>query len=98
MPELLRVRGELRAKCEDVSGADEDFVAAMALADRQSALAWKLRAGISRARLPTGNGAVSSSLSELSRVYARFEEGFDTADLAAARHLLDESGLAARNG
>lgn len=92
MPELLRVRGEVRWKCGDAAGADEDLANAMALADRQSALSWKLRTGISRARLSAGARSIADSILELSQTYARFEEGFDTADLTTARGILDDFG------
>ena len=49
MPELLRVRGELRARSGDHPGAEQDFRAAMDLAEQQSALSWSLRVAASRA-------------------------------------------------
>jgi len=51
MPELLRVRGELRARSGDHSGAAQDFDAAIDLAEQQSALSWSLRVAASQARL-----------------------------------------------
>jgi predicted ATPase/DNA-binding winged helix-turn-helix (wHTH) protein len=88
MPELLRIRGELRARSDDMLESERDLLAATELAERQSALSWKLRAAISRARLARSRKATS----ELQRTYARFVEGFDTADLRAARDLLRELG------
>jgi len=84
MPEVLRVRGELRWQCGDVPGAEEDFRTATELADRQSALSWQLRLAISRAR----HARSDQALSVLKQTLARFTEGFDTADLRVARDLL----------
>ncbi len=88
MPELLRVRGELRLRSSDLLGAEQDFLAAMNLAERQSALSWRLRAATSRARHAVPGDASTAALSELRQTYGRFGEGFDTADLRAARDLL----------
>jgi hypothetical protein len=90
MPELLRVRGELLARSGDLSGAERDLLAAMDLADQQSALSWKLRAAISRARLARTDQATALAVPELRRAYARFVEGFETADLRTARDLLED--------
>lgn len=86
MPELLRVQGELRSQCGDRLGAEQEFRAAMELAERQSALSWKLRAATSLGRLARRGSA--QALSELSKTLARLDEGSDTADLRAARELL----------
>jgi hypothetical protein len=89
MPELLRLRGELRAREGDRSGAERDLGAALDMAERQSALSWKLRAAISRARLARAKDA-APAYAELKKTYARFVEGSRTADLRAARELLRE--------
>jgi len=88
MPELLRIRGQLRARGGDLFEAERDLVAAMDLAERQSALSWKLRAALTRARLKGPAEAMAPALTELYQTYERFVEGFDTADLRAARDLL----------
>ena len=92
MPELLRVRGDLRARSGDHPGAEHDFRAAMDLAERQSALSWSLRVAASRARLATGLKAKADAVSELKRVYARFGEGFETADLRDVREIVQVFG------
>lgn len=86
MPELIRVRGELQSKVGDDLSADRDFLAAIQLADRQSALSWRLRATMSRAR--TAKGRAKTAQSDLEQTYNRYTEGHDTADLRAARGLL----------
>ncbi|WFU42323.1 hypothetical protein QA640_07605 [Bradyrhizobium sp. CB82] len=91
MPELLRVRSELRAGCGASLGAEQDIGAAMELAERQSALSWRLRAAISYVRLAGSGPTSAQALFELSHTLARFTEGSDTADLRAARRLLEIS-------
>ncbi len=89
MPELLRLRGEILAQRADHDGAEDCFRQAIALSDQQSALSWRLRASMSLARLPNNRDSRDEARSELVRTYARFREGYGTADLKAARMLLD---------
>ena len=91
LPELLRVKGEiiLRAAPEDSAAAETQFMQSIDWARRQGALSWELRAAISLARLRRGQGRSADAFDQLSAVYERFTEGFDTADLRAARQLLD---------
>jgi predicted ATPase len=49
-----------------------------------------LRAATSRARLLRDRGRSADAIACLQPVYDRFTEGFDTADLQAAKKLLDE--------
>ena len=93
MPELLRLRGELEARSGDFDGAETSLAASIALAERQGALSWRLRAETSLARLRRGQGR-AGALDTLAETYARFSEGFATADLKAARRLLDEQSPA----
>ncbi|MCC8953264.1 helix-turn-helix transcriptional regulator [Bradyrhizobium sp. Pear77] len=88
-PELLRVRAELRSRSGDHSGADHELLAAMDLAERQSALSWLLRAASSRVRLSGSGDGVA--LAQLREIHGRFSEGFDTADLRAARDILQRA-------
>jgi len=92
MPELLRVRGELRARGGDHSGSEQDFRAAIDLAEQQSALSWSLRVAASQARLAIEPNAKARAISELKRIYARFEEGFETVDLRDVREIVRGSG------
>ena len=59
-------------------------------ARRQGALSWELRAAMSQARLLDKQGRSADGLAILQPVYDRFTEGFGTADLISAKHLLDE--------
>jgi len=89
--ELRRVQGELQL----AQGAAEDdaercFQQALALAAQQSAKSLELRAAMSQARLWQRQGKRAESYHLLAGIYGSFTEGFDTADLRAARALLEE--------
>jgi predicted ATPase/DNA-binding winged helix-turn-helix (wHTH) protein len=88
MPELQRIRGEVLEKTSDERGAEEAFCRSIELADQQSALSWRLRASMGLARLQFRQGRREEARKALSETYARFSEGFDTADLKAANRLL----------
>jgi predicted ATPase/DNA-binding winged helix-turn-helix (wHTH) protein len=88
MPELLRVRGILLWRQDDRAAADRDFLAAMAMAERQSALSWQLRAAMSRAEF-----AGETMRADVQDIYGRFAEGFETADLRAAEKFLRKNEM-----
>jgi len=73
-----------------VARADECFQRALKLAAQQQALAWELRAATSLARLRLDRGGRYEARSILVAVHDRFNEGFGSADLMAARDLLRE--------
>ncbi|SMF73345.1 transcriptional regulator [Tistlia consotensis] len=89
LPELLRIRGEIEARRGDAAAAAESYRASATLAERQGALSWRLRSDTSLARLLSAQGRRGEAREALSTTYARFEEGFGTRDLTAARRLLD---------
>jgi predicted ATPase len=60
------------------------------LARKQSALAWELRAAMNLGRLWATQSREGDALDLLEPLYGRFTEGFETADLIAARRLLDD--------
>jgi predicted ATPase/DNA-binding winged helix-turn-helix (wHTH) protein len=93
-PELLRIKGELLAQATEEAAAEDHFRQSIALADRQSALSWRLRAATSLTRLRLRHGSAGEARRILVETYDRFGEGFATADLAAARRLLDPTGAA----
>ena len=88
MPELLRLRGELEVRGGDPGAAEASFAASVALAEQQGALSWRLRTEMSLVRLRIQQGIVQP-MDVLAETYARFSEGFETADLRAARQMLD---------
>lgn len=85
-PELLRVQGEVLLQAGNERAAEKTFRQSLDLADRQGALAWRLRTATSLARLPRPTDARAI----LADTYARFSEGFETADLRAAKSVLDQ--------
>jgi predicted ATPase/DNA-binding winged helix-turn-helix (wHTH) protein len=90
--ELLRVKGEillLQGATEAAAAAEDHFLQALDWARRQGALSWELRAATSLARLLSQQGRFADATVLLQPVYDRFTEGFDTADLKAAKALLD---------
>jgi predicted ATPase len=87
--ELLRVNGELALlQGRDASTAETLFLQALDWARRQGALSWQLRAATSLAQLLRDQGRPADALLALQPVFDRFTEGFDTADLKAAKALL----------
>jgi hypothetical protein len=89
MPELLRLRGELEAQGGDLEAAEASLAASAALAEQQGALSWRLRTEMSLVRLRHRQG-VQNPLEQLAATYARFTEGFETADPTAARLMLNQ--------
>jgi predicted ATPase len=92
LPELLRVKGSILISANEAEpvAAEECFLNALDLAARQQALAWELRTATSLARLRSGQGRHDQARAVLAPIYDRFSEGFDSADLTAARGLLRE--------
>lgn len=91
VPELLRLRGEVRLRMADparVADAERDFQAGLDLARRQTALAWDLRIAISFAQLRREQGQIAAAREMLLPVFVRFTEGLETTDVLAAKQLL----------
>ena len=90
--EALRILGEVKraAGARDVAEVEADFSAAVAIARRQEAKSFELRAATSLARLWHGRGRPGEARNLLAPVYGWFTEGFDTPDLVDAKALLDE--------
>jgi predicted ATPase/DNA-binding winged helix-turn-helix (wHTH) protein len=90
--ELLRVKGELLLLREGSGGAtaaQDHYQQALGWARRQGALSWELRAATSLARLLRDQNRSTEAIALLAPIYNRFTEGFDTADLKAAKALID---------
>jgi predicted ATPase/DNA-binding winged helix-turn-helix (wHTH) protein len=90
--ELLRIKGELVLSengADAADAAEDHFRQALDWARRQGALAWELRAATSLARLWRDQNRTKAAREILAPVYDRFTEGFETADLKAAKLLLD---------
>lgn len=90
MPELLRRRGDLEARAGDLDAAEASLAASLTLAEQQGALSWRLRTEMSLAALRRQQG-IQNPFDGLIATYAQFAEGFETADLKAARLMLNQA-------
>ena len=91
--ELMRVKGEIllwRGAPGSAAEAESHFRRALDLANQQGVLSWELRAATSLARLGREQARGEAAHELLASVYDRFTEGFTTADLRAAKSLLEE--------
>jgi predicted ATPase len=89
--ELSRFAGEiaLMSPEPDAAMAEAYFERALAVARKQQAKSWELRAAMSMARLWRDQGKRQEARELLAPVYGWFTEGFDTLDLKEAKNLLD---------
>jgi len=90
--ELYRIKGELflRQATTDEEQAERCFQQAIDVARFQQAKSWELRAAMSLSRLWYEQGRKAEARQLLEEIYGWFTEGFETADLKAARALLEE--------
>jgi predicted ATPase len=89
--EFLRVKGELlwlERTPKATREAEAHFRRSLDCARQQEALSWELRTASSLARLYQGQGQFMEARDTVGSVYARFKEGFETADLKAANALM----------
>jgi len=91
LAEAHRLHGALllRQSVPDAPQAEVCFQQALAVARRQQAKSWELRAATSLARLWQQQGKRAEAHALLAPVYGWFTEGFETADLQDARALLE---------
>jgi predicted ATPase len=89
---LHQLRGDLLNATGDLSAAEQGYHQALAVAKRQSAKVFELRAATSLARLWRDQGKRSEAHDLLAPVYGWFTEGFDTPVLQDAKALLDQLG------
>jgi len=90
--EIHRTAGEIALKSPELDAAKAEayFHNALAVARKQQAKSWELRAAMSMARLWRDQGKRDKARELLAPVYGWFTEGFDTLDLKQAKALLDE--------
>jgi class 3 adenylate cyclase/predicted ATPase len=90
--ELHRIKGELLlAQSRRANeGAENCLIQAIKVASHQGAKALELRAAMSLSRLWYGQGEKGEARQLLGAIYGWFTEGFETADLKAAKALLEE--------
>ena len=89
--ELQRLKGQLLLQADPANQPEAEacFHRAIDIARLQKARSWELRAATSLARLWQGQGRPDDARELLSPHYDWFTEGFETADLKAAKALLD---------
>ena len=85
--EVHRVAGEiaLMSPVPDAAKAEAYFEHALAVARKQQAKSWELRATMSMARLWRDQGKRQAAHDFLALIYGWFTEGFDTLDLSRRR-------------
>ena len=90
--DVYRIAGNIALKTPkpDAAKAEAYFERALAVARKQQAKSWELRAAMSMARLWRDQGKRDEARALLAPVYGWFTEGFDTRDLKEAKSLLDE--------
>jgi predicted ATPase len=90
LTEAYRLQGALllQQANPDAARAEACFQQALAIARRQQAKSWELRAAMSLARLWQQQGKRDAARKLLAPIYGWFTEGFDTADLQDAKALL----------
>ena len=88
--EIRRLRGDLLRAAGDGTTAEASFRDAIAVASKQQAKLFELRASTSLSRLWCDRGKRTEARDLLAPVYGWFTEGFDTLDLKEAKKLFDE--------
>ena len=99
--ELRRLQGELLLVSKDLNDQAQSYTPraaeaegclqqALTIARQQQVRALELRAAMSLSRLWQRQGRGAEARQLLIEIYNWFTEGFDTADLRAAKALLDE--------
>jgi predicted ATPase len=90
--EANRMAGDIALKSPkpDTAKAEAYFERALAVARKQQAKSWEMRAAISMARLYRDQGKRDEARDLLAPVYGWFTEGFDTLDLKEAKALHQE--------
>jgi predicted ATPase len=74
----------------DQAAAEQNYLRALAVAERQSVKTFELRAATSLTHLWRDQGKCTEAHDLLALVYGGFTEGFDTPVLRDARVLLDQ--------
>src|SRR5262245_55349348 len=91
LTEAYRLQGEflLQQATPDAAQGAACFQQALAVARRQQAKSWELRAAMSLCRLWQQQGKRTEAYELLAPIYGWFTEGFDTPDLQEAKVLLE---------
>ena len=90
-PEILRARGALALGVDkEAAKAESLFLQSIALAQKQGALAWELRATLALSEFWKSRGRGKEALTLLPAICDRFTEGIEMASLSKAQHLLND--------
>ena len=95
LAELLRIKAELLLRQSTPDGAslaERYYLESLDWARRQQASAWELRTSLGLGALWQIQKRADEARNLVSSIYARFQEGSDTADLRSAAKLLHELG------
>jgi class 3 adenylate cyclase/tetratricopeptide (TPR) repeat protein len=87
--ELLRLRGVLHRHDGAIDLAETCFCQSLEFAEDQGARLFQLRTATDLARLYLDQGEPVKARAVLEPIYSSFSEGFDAADLVAAKSVLD---------
>lgn len=88
-PEVLRIQGELAERSDDAASAEARYLDALVVSERQGALFWRLRAGVSLASLWLAQGRAAEAVAVLAPIYAQCDPHPDWPDLRRAAACLD---------
>jgi predicted ATPase len=90
MPEALRVKGNVILSMPQRRAHDAEmcFIQSLDWSRHQGARSWELRTAVDLAALWAAQGQRERARAVLQPIFEAFVEGFDTADLEAAEHLL----------
>ena len=88
LSELLRIKASILLAEDKQDEVEPCLLWSLECARRQSATSWELRTATALARFRAKRGRNEHARRTLADLYNRFTEGFDTADLRAARKLL----------
>jgi class 3 adenylate cyclase/predicted ATPase len=86
--EMYRVRGTLLLSQRQYIAAEDSYRQALAVARRQTAKFWELRAALGLARLWRAQGKYADAYSLLDPIYSWFTEGLDTLVLRETKMLM----------
>ena len=91
LAEILRIKAGLLSATERAADQIELLLArSLEIARSQQARCWELRAACDLASRWQSKGRASEALHMLQPIYTQFTEGFDSADLRHAKHILDD--------
>jgi DNA-binding winged helix-turn-helix (wHTH) protein/predicted ATPase len=96
--ELARCKGQLLLRQGRAEAAEAHYREAIAIARRQDARLWELRAATSLAQLRCDQGRYAEAGDVLAPVHDWFTEGFETPDLKKAKALRDHVSSERRPG